>query len=448
MPENYSLRRWPRKWWEWDYIADCAEQLGILTPLTRAVGLGAGDEPLIFYFAGKCGHVLASDLYSPDTAWREARFADMSRVLDASPIPYPRRRVELLNADMRKTGIPDQSIDFVWSCSSIEHVPTLVDLFAVFREIDRILRIGGYAILTTEYCITENPYLLPGVNAWNAEIFDLMVRSLPGCEIVGEVDLSFNSLHPANAARPRRYPLSSVPTGHLGQIPHFLPSGTIANLVGLSVIAPIGLVLRKASGAGVLAWPQADVPERLRTFSDGMFAFFAGDNDVACHKLEAIYSDLVNDLQLRHLAFRFLVDARARRGEMKNSREFADRIELFLDNAPPGPVQDADCLDLCGYLLGECGRIEPALFTYERCLSSPSTSREHLLEIAIRYLALAASNGVTARAMDRVSAVLADLIRFGESSSEIEGLFFKPASDQLPVAIINDVRDAIARERL
>ena len=197
----------------------------------------------------------------------------------------------------------------------------------------------------------------------------------------------------------------------------------------------------------MLAWPRADVPERLRTFSDGMFAFFAGDNDVACHKLEAIYSDVVNDLQLRHLAFRFLIDARARRGEMKNSREFADRIELFLDNAPPGPVQDADCLDLCGYLLGECGRIEPALFTYERCLSSPSTSREHLLEIAIRYLALAASNGVTARAMDRVGAVLADLIRFGESSSEIEGLFFMPASGQFPVAMINDVRGAIARER-
>ena len=447
MPENYPLRRWPRKWWEWDYIADCAEQLGVLAPTTTAVGLGAGDEPLIFYFADKCRRVIASDLYSPCTVWREARFENTSRILDASPIPYPRSRVEIRNADMRQTGIPEQSIDFVWSCSSIEHVPTLGDLFAVFKEIDRIVRIGGYAILTTEYCITENRYLLPGVNAWNAEIFDLMVRSLPGWEIVGEVDLSFNGLHPANAPRPRRYPLSSGSTGPLGQIPHFFPSGTMANLVGLSVIAPLGIVFRKASNGGVVEWRQADVPERLRTFTDGMLAFFASDNDAACHKLGEIYSSAVDDLQLRHLAFRFLIDARARRGEMRNSGEFADCIELFLDTTPPGPVQDADCLDLCGYLLAECGRIEAALLTYERCLISPSTSREHLLEIAVRYLALAASNGATARAIERVSAVLDDLMRFGDSSREIQQQFFKPASDKLPAAIIDDLRGAIAKER-
>ena len=118
MPENYPLRRWPRKWWEWDYTADCAEQLVVLASTTTAAGLGAGDEPLIFYLADKCRRVIASDLYSPNTVWREARFANTSRILDASPIPYPRSRVALLNADMRQTGISEQSIDFVWSCSS------------------------------------------------------------------------------------------------------------------------------------------------------------------------------------------------------------------------------------------------------------------------------------------------------------------------------------------
>jgi Methyltransferase domain len=446
MPLNYSRRRWSRKWWEWDYIADCAEQLGVLSPLTRAVGLGAGDEPLIFYFAQTCGHVIALDLYSPDTAWSEARFAATSQVLDASPIPYPRGRVEVLNADMRQTGIAEQSVDFVWSCSSIEHVPTLVDIFTVFKEMDRIVRIGGYAVLTTEYCITETTYLLPGVNAWNAPIFDLMTGSVPGWEIVGKVDLSFNALHPANAARPRRYPPSSVPTGHLGQIPHFLPSGTMARPVGLSVIVPIGLVLRKASGLGVVDWRQADVPERLRIFSDGLVEFFAGDNDAACHKLEAIYAEAVDDLQLRHLAFRFLIDARARRGEMRNSKAFADRLEQFLKHTPAGPVQDADCLDLCGYLLGECGRIELALITYERCLSSPSTSLDHVLKIAVRYMALAARNGRTARAIEWVSVVLADLMRFGGSDSEINQLVLKPISDQLPADIGADLQRAIARE--
>src|SRR5690606_24278187 len=61
-----------RKVWEWDYIADCAAQLGLLDGRTTAIGLGVGNEPLIFHFANGCGQVIATDLYNSETAWQDA----------------------------------------------------------------------------------------------------------------------------------------------------------------------------------------------------------------------------------------------------------------------------------------------------------------------------------------------------------------------------------------
>lgn len=444
MPVDHPMRLLPRKWWEWDYIADCAESLGLLNPNAKALGLGVGWEPLIFYFSNHCEKVIATDLYSADTAWREARFSETDRILDSSPIDYPRARVEVRNADMRATGAESNSIDFVWSCSSIEHVPTLIDLYSVFAEIDRVLKVGGCAILTTEYCLTENPYLMPGVNAWNREIFDVIVASLPGYEWLGTTDLSFNALHPGNGARPRRYmPVSALPASskHLS---FYHRAGTLANPVGLSVIAPIGFVIRKVSSEGIVPFEEAKLPERLRTFSLGIQAFFAGDNDEAVIKLETVYRDSADDMQLRHLAFRFMIDARARRGEMQSRDEFVARIKEFLALLPSGPVQDADCLDLCGYLLGECDFVEEALSVYERCLLSPSTSKPHVFELAVRYLELASRQADSSASEDLVASLLADLLQFGASGHDLEQAVFVENA-KLPDEVLKSVRNKMCR---
>lgn len=444
---DHPGRLLPRKWWEWDYIADCAEKLGLLTPGTTALGLGVGHEPLIFHFANGCGRVIASDLYSADTGWRDALYADVSGVLDASPIAYPRERVEILNADMRHTGVAEGSVDLVWSCSSIEHIPTLQDLFAVFAEIDRVLKPGGHAILTTEYCITGNIYLLPGVNAWNGDVFELFAQSLPGFEFQGAVDLSFNALHPGNAALPRRYmPVSSLPASS-GRLSYVHRGGTLANPAGLSIVVPIGLALKKTSSAGIVPWEKAPVPARLRTYTEGVLAFFAGDNDEAIDKLERVYEQSDDELQLRHHIFRFLIDARARRGELQNPGAFAARIEDFLEITPEGPVQDADCLDICANLLGACGRTDQALETYFRCLLSPSTTRDHVLNLAARTLVLAEPMKAQPKAVDLVASVLADLVQFGMRGEELAQSFLQPISARLDAATVAALRNGV-RDRL
>jgi methyltransferase family protein len=439
MPADLFARKLPRKWWEWEYIAECAEALGVLTLQSTALGLGAGFEPLIFHFANYCKRVIATDLYSGDTAWSEARFETTQQVLESSPIPYNRNRVEVRNADMRHTGADPGSIDFIWSCSSIEHILTLKDLFLVFAEIDRILKVGGHAVLTTEFSITANPYLLPGVNAWNQEILQAVKGALNGFEFLGPTDLAFNSLHPGNAARPRRYmPVSSL-LASSPALSYYHRCGTLANPVGLSIIVPIAFVIRKTSQAGVAGWDAVDIAPRLRTYSDGVAALFDGKADVAIEKLGEVYRSCDDDLQMKHLAFRFLIDAKARSGHMEKREAFADAIEEFLTHLPSGPVQDADALDICGYLLGKCGRTKKGLDVYERCIRSPSTSREHLFELLGRYLELGGKSGAKARSTALAASIIADLVQFGLSSSELHKLCLTPLSNKMGATLTEEV---------
>src|SRR5882724_1178464 len=73
LPETYRSKQIPRKQWEFEYIVQSAQDCGLLTGDKDALGIAVGSEPLIFYFANHAGSVTATDLYSPDTAWREAR---------------------------------------------------------------------------------------------------------------------------------------------------------------------------------------------------------------------------------------------------------------------------------------------------------------------------------------------------------------------------------------
>ncbi len=386
IPENYGNRHLLRKWWEWEYLAECAKLCGCLEGKGKAIGVGVGEEPLIFYFARFCPYVLATDLYSSESAWKEARFASADAVYQASPIDYPRKRVEVRNADMRKLGVPDGSFDFAWSCSSIEHVPTLRDLLEVFRELARVLRIGGHALLTTEYCLSQPPYLLPGVNALDEQLFWQIVGALDAFDIVGEVDLNYNWMHPANAARPRRYlPPGLIKTPQSGLSEAFRV-GQMANTVGISLIAPIAFVLRRRQGT-VPSWDDLELPDSVRDFTAAVAALQRGEVDGIVDMLRPyVHSKSAEiSLQFYTLMFRFYVEAMALDPQYDRS-DVHRAIEEFLRHLPQGELQDGDCLDLVGYLLYECGDYANSARVCRLAAASPSTTDEHALRLGLDYL--------------------------------------------------------------
>jgi SAM-dependent methyltransferase len=237
-PEQY---RRGRKYWEWDYLVDCAERLNLLRPDARALGMGVGREVLMFYFARHCQEVIATDLYSSDTEWREANTGALDEIYQAAPFDYPRERLKVEVADMRKTNYPDNSFDFVWSCGSIEHVPTLFDVYQTLAETYRVLKPGGYALITTEYCLFDPPYLLNGMNAMDENLVELFLAKLAGLELVGPIDLSYNCAHPLCAVATRQY-MFAQRTSSTQQF--VLPKDYI-HMMGLSAIIPIGFVLKR-----------------------------------------------------------------------------------------------------------------------------------------------------------------------------------------------------------
>ncbi|MEM1109173.1 MAG: class I SAM-dependent methyltransferase [Planctomycetota bacterium] len=383
MPPGLAYRHGLRKWWEWDAIARSCEALGVLHETCDAVGLGVGAEPLMFYLAQRCRSVVGLDRYADDSGWREARFAGPDLIYEVSPVDYPRDRLRVIDADMRRLPLGDESCDLVWSCSSVEHVARPAELLEVFREVHRVLRPGGVAVITTEYALLETPYLMPGVLAWDAGLMAWLRAAMPGFAWEGPTDLSYEALHPGNAPVPRR---------DLWQLEQRsdrpwdgFRAGGVTRLGGISLLTPILSTLRKAEGS-VLAWDQADVPENLKAYGNGLGFYAQGQHAEAAGLLAPLFDELSERSDQRQWALhaaRILLECRAI-GEPQATGAIRAVIDRMLGLSLEGALQDADCLDLCGYLLAEIGDEEAAWQVDRSCIESPSTTAEHVMQLAAR----------------------------------------------------------------
>jgi SAM-dependent methyltransferase len=104
--------------------------------------------------------------------------------------------------DMRALDFADETFDFVWSISSVEHVDSVEDIVTAFREVERVLKPGGHALITSEWnLVAENPVYEPG-----AIILDevLMVHVLSQLRLLRLTQLSTTQpYHPAHVYSPR-----------------------------------------------------------------------------------------------------------------------------------------------------------------------------------------------------------------------------------------------------
>ena len=182
-----------RKLWEYVSVIQAFQDLHVLDGTKVALGLGTGTEPLSFYFARRAAHVYACDLYSENAQWGEARVS-LEGAYNQSPFPYPRERLEFRNMDMRRIDFPVQSIDFVWSCSAVEHVTSCDELIAIFSGIGRVLRPNGYAAITTEFNLTSEPHYLPNLVLFDESVLR-RIETETNLRLVDPLDLTLED-HP------------------------------------------------------------------------------------------------------------------------------------------------------------------------------------------------------------------------------------------------------------
>jgi len=154
-----------RKAWEWVQGLYGLKRLGFLHDQTRALGVGAGKEHVLYYLANHVKQVIATDIYGDVLYKDESAPQDMlTHPQKYAPFPYRHDRLLVRRMNGRKLSFEPNSFDVVFSFSSIEHFGGHSAATEAVREMERVLRPGGVAVLSTELILNgqqRTEYFLP-----------------------------------------------------------------------------------------------------------------------------------------------------------------------------------------------------------------------------------------------------------------------------------------------
>lgn len=179
-----------RKHWEVAMAALSLKTAGLLEPDRTALGVGAGNEPTLFWLTNFM-HVHATDLYLEAEDWAES--ANVSMLTDPGrhwPGDWQRRRLITQHMDARELHFEDASFDAVFSSSSLEHFGTDEEIGRSLDEMYRVLKPGGVCSVSTELRVEGHRSGLPGVRMFTAEEIRALVLDNRPWTPLGAVDLS------------------------------------------------------------------------------------------------------------------------------------------------------------------------------------------------------------------------------------------------------------------
>jgi SAM-dependent methyltransferase len=160
---GYPLVPCIQRTWEFALVYAALEAAGMLDGTRVGISCGAGFERLLYALSRRVARLHVTDLYVTDSVWREVQTADAAAELARrAPIPWRREAVEIAHMDMRDLSLPDATLDFAYSISSIEHIGEDADFLAHLREIRRVLKPDGIYVLTTTLTLLPETIRQPG----------------------------------------------------------------------------------------------------------------------------------------------------------------------------------------------------------------------------------------------------------------------------------------------
>ena len=184
-----------RKDWEWTLGIIAMKRFGKLHNNNTAIGIGAGKELILFYLANHLGHLYATDLYSTKD-WKDFAPADFPENSSKySPFPYNQSALTVLRMDGTRLEFPSDSFDIAFSFSSIEHFggEAYSGALKSLKEMERVLKPGGIAIVATEYIINnKNPPDLANQFYNESTIYSHLIDKLDVMKLVEPLDLTIS----------------------------------------------------------------------------------------------------------------------------------------------------------------------------------------------------------------------------------------------------------------
>lgn len=144
-----------RKIWEFNQALYGLRTLNRLAPEATALGIGCGHEEFMYFLANRIRRVIATDLYEGEWIGGESDADVLTHPAKYAPFKYREDHLEVRRMDALALEAADQSVDFVFCLSSIEHFGSRGDKLTALREMHRILKPGGVAVLTTEVVLNR-----------------------------------------------------------------------------------------------------------------------------------------------------------------------------------------------------------------------------------------------------------------------------------------------------
>ena len=156
----YANGRYVRKKvWETTHLCNGLRALGLLDGQATGLGVGCGVEPMLYFLARHTTRLYATDMYG--WGWVSAQLDMLHHPAKYAPYAYPLDRLTMLQMSATNLLMPDASVDFVYSVSSIEHFGGLRVALAHAREAARILKPGGVLAFSTEFVLQNGGRALP-----------------------------------------------------------------------------------------------------------------------------------------------------------------------------------------------------------------------------------------------------------------------------------------------
>lgn len=183
-----------RKHWEIAMTVRALREAGSLTSDAEVLGVGAGREATIYWLSRHVRRVFATDLYLSQDIWSEFD-SDADMLIDPGRHwagEWNPRRIVVQHMDALELRYEDESFDAVFSSGSIEHFGGHEEVRTSAREMNRVLRPGGVAALSTEFRLEGPAPGLPGILMFDRnELIELLIEDV-GWEPMSELDTSIS----------------------------------------------------------------------------------------------------------------------------------------------------------------------------------------------------------------------------------------------------------------
>ncbi|MBX6314123.1 MAG: class I SAM-dependent methyltransferase [Isosphaeraceae bacterium] len=167
---DFPIGREYRKHWEVALAVKTLTDLGAVRDDAEILGVGAGNEPTLFWLTNRVRRVFATDRYLIGDDWTTAVQGAM--LVDPArhwPSAWNPRRLVVQHMNPLDLRFENNSIDGIFTCDTIEHLPRALDVRRAMAEMYRVLKPGGVLSLATQFRLTGPAPGMPGTLLFNED---------------------------------------------------------------------------------------------------------------------------------------------------------------------------------------------------------------------------------------------------------------------------------------